>query len=444
MQTIANYLLEFENPSQDRVSHLHASSLEAINDWLAQKGAPDVTADTGTFASLSPYGVGTYTRTIIRAHDDTLTQITLDEPANADQTFTTTVSIAAMPDRLAIYVHQSVRNTRNIIAPVFTDPKCPWVIRALFKLTDEWTLGGRSLPLPIARQLHGDGGGSSLAAMIEAPERRIPVVVVSENEGRPVWASIADDLAADLTALAEVVAVDESASWALTNRIGKMLSCYRGAIRVYWPRRGSGEALGHSPVWTASTLLSTDHYGVGEVRFRATLRRMIMTTAALTIEPPAAIDEIIGSAARQQLAELEAKTTSQSEELEIAKLFLADNEHLRKELAEAKKELASWSGRTLAAEYALSERADGDVRESETIDDEEPQPGEVRFYKKTRNTPNYDVLVQVASCGHTKWQPAHKAEKARKGLERALGGETWKRLQHCGVCTGGGTWRVEW
>jgi len=74
-----------------------------------------------------------------------------------------------------------------------------------------------------------------------------------------------------------------------------------------------------------------------------------------------------------------------------------------------------------------------------------PAPGETRYYKKTHSAPKHDILVQVTDCEHNAWQGANQAEKARKGLTRLLGPHNdWKNLHHCGSCTGGGMWRVQW
>lgn len=443
MQTLANYLLELEDVTSEERAHVASAVVGAIEEWLKQKGAADPKLESGTFNSLTPGARGTFTRSFTSVDTESLTRFELEEPSANGQIFSTTISLAVSHRRLVVYVHQTVRDTGGLITPIFTDPKCPWVIRLLFQITDGWTLGGRELPLPVARAMDNELGGVALADMISSPDRRIPMIVVSENEGQAIWPSIADELARDLTALASVVTIDEQASWVLTKKLGKLHSCYRGAIRLYWPTRPTdGPVRTNSAVWTASMLLSADDDGKGSVRFRETLRKTITGVAALTLEPPPELDEIPIQAARRRLADLEARATSHSEELEIAKSYLSDNEQLRKELAEAKKDLATWSSRAQAAEYALSQRPQAEAS-SISEDETTPAPGEIRYYKKTHSTPNYDVFIEVTPCGHSKWQAAHRADKAKKGLSRLLDGGTWKVLQHCGVCTGGGIWRVQ-
>lgn len=449
MQTLANYLLVAESPDLERVTAIHDASLAVIDDWLSDKGVDDPAAASGTFTSQTPGAAGKYERRVTIGDGATLTQLRLEEPSRSGQTFLTTISVAATYNKVSIYVHLNVTNAGAVIAPVITDPKCPWVVRRLFQVTDSWTFGGRELPLPLPRPMNGELGGVALAQMITSPDRNIPLVVISEVEGQTVLSGIAGDLAVDLTALAAVVTVDEDAAWAITNKLGRAKSCFSGGVRLYWPTRepSGGAAPVPGRLWTASTQVASDRDGKGALRLRATIRRMVMSVAALTVEPPAEIDTILSHAARKRLSDLEARDASHTEELEMARLFFADNEQLRKDLADAKRDLAHWSSRAEAAEYALNHRLESsdDLEGSdENAEPSPPQPGDLRFYKKIGSSPNHDIMVEGSNCGHTTWQASNKADKARKGLRKLLGSDDWKALHHCGTCTGGGMWRVRW
>lgn len=289
-----------------------------------------------------------------------------------------------------------------------------------------------------------------MVAELRSATRALPIIVVSQNEGETLWPRLAENLAYDLAGLVHVVAVDDEATWALTDALGKLQSCYRGAVRLYWPapRQDVGEKLLNSTVWTSSNLLSNDRDGRGMDRFRTTLRRMVMSIAAMTITPPVAIREIQAAVARKRLEDVEARSTSNTEELEIARLYLSDNEELKIQLEHASEEIARLSGRAEAAEFVLGQvkvRADGEEPpEAEPEADAPLTTGETRFYKKTHSKQAYDVMVPVSDCGHTSWQGSAKADKAKKGVEKLEGRSDWKSLQHCGTCTGGGMWKVKW
>lgn len=451
MQTLSNYLLVADALTTEQASELAKSILRLVSEWLVQKGVVDPSAANGAFNSLTPGAVGTYSRNAVIAGTSTLSEISLEEPSRGGQNFVTTVSVISADSRVDVFVSQSVRNSTSVIAPVFTDPRCPAIVRRILELPATWSFSGEKLPAPIPVAYHGEAGGRSLVEEIRTPTRFIPLIVISENEGEPIWETLSGELAYDLAALAKVVSVDDEASWILTDELGKVNSCYMGAVRLYWPicSLPSGEVQVRSTVWTASTLLSNDHDDRGSGRFRSTLRKTVMAVAALTVEPPNDIKNIQRFAARQQLRDLEARATSNSEELEMARMFFADNEQLRTQIANLQKDVANWRSRAEVAEYALSQKAKSEEIQDDGIvptteDDSPPEPGEARFYKKTHSTPNHDVFVLVTDCGHGTWQDASKAEKAKKGLKKLLGDDNWRSLHHCGTCRGGGVWRVRW
>ena len=115
-----------------------------------------------------------------------------------------------------------------------TSPKVqagrPGVVRALADALDiridNWGLGEWR---PVSRR--------NVAAYLDfllTPERQLPVVALSSTStGEPFLdpAHISDRL----LGLAHVVTIDSDAAFAITDRIGKTLSCFNGAVRIYWP-----------------------------------------------------------------------------------------------------------------------------------------------------------------------------------------------------------------
>lgn len=450
MQEISAYLLEIQNLSPAQFAERTTEISDVIVEWLTQKGVVDSAKDAGTFDSLTENGNGRFLRERKLANQGSLEEIRLEEFSKGGQTFTTVLSVVLIDARISVYATLSVTNTVSVIAPVHIDPRCPSVIRKLLSLYSDWSLNGNPLGQGKPRRLFGEEGAQKLIEQLNSENRRLPIVVVSENDGEILWPKLDSELAFDLAGLAHVVTIDDEASWVLTEEIGKESSCYRGAVRLYWPvsRGQAGAILLPGTVWTASSLLSNDHDGKGLLRFRSTLRHKVMVVAALTIVPPSEIREIGSTAARKRLQELEQRADANSEELQLAKLYITENEQIMADLAQAKADIASLSGRAEMAEYALSQLKATETNqppqsvESDTGSD--PKAGESRFYKKTHSKPAYDVLVQVTDCGHSTWQNGAKAEKAKKGVEKLEGRSNWKSIQHCGSCTGGGMWKVRW
>ena len=450
MQVLSAYLLETD-ALPDSVVQLRVDAVvDAIAQWLRKKGAAEPNARAGQFESLTADGDGRFTREEQRAERGFVEDTKLDEFSRGGQTFTTRLTTAVWDRRLYVYSTLSVANISSIVAPIPTDPRCPSIVRTLLSQSTDWKLNGTSIASAQPRHLSGDKGGQQLADEIQLLGRSLPTIVVSEIEGETVWPRVAEELAYDLAGLARVVRIDDEATWALSDRLGKLHSCYLGAVRLYWPprRRADGSAHFNSTVWTASVLLSNDSDGKGLNRFRSTVRRQLMSIAALTITPPSAIREIQDAVARRRLEELEARSTPDSEELAIARLYIVENQELKAKQEQLQADLARVSARADIAEHALSQLKSPEIEheeaEPETEAEPEPAAGDVRFYKKIHSKGAYDVLVQVADCGHTSWQSSAKADKAKKGLERLLGNDDWKSLQHCGSCTGGGMWKVRW
>jgi hypothetical protein len=94
-----------------------------------------------------------------------------------------------------------------------------------------------------------------LAKLIRAPQRRLPVIVVSELHGETLANDIHERIGADTCGLAHTCRLSSDASWELTNSLGKEWSCYNGAIRLFWPFRVNRDDPRAHPLWTLDRLL---------------------------------------------------------------------------------------------------------------------------------------------------------------------------------------------
>jgi hypothetical protein len=121
----------------------------------------------------------------------------------------------------------------------------------------------------------------SYVKFLTSRDRRLPVLAISHDpDGEPFLdrARAADRL----LGLAHVVEVDLQAGYAVTDAIGKTLSCYSGAVRMYWP----GFAVGDDPyfhrAYVGGSLAYLGREGMGTELFD-TLGRL----SALSISEPA-------------------------------------------------------------------------------------------------------------------------------------------------------------
>jgi hypothetical protein len=120
----------------------------------------------------------------------------------------------------------------------------------------------------------------SYVKFLTSRDRRLPVLAISHDpEGEPFLdrARAADRL----LGLAHVVEVDLHSGYAVTDAIGKTLSCYSGAVRMYWP----GFAVGDDPyfhrAYVGGSLAYLGREGMGTELFD-TLGRL----SALSISEP--------------------------------------------------------------------------------------------------------------------------------------------------------------
>ncbi len=461
MQKVAAYLMErregmeWPEARAAEVEYLRGQ----VEAWIRTKGAGEIAAS------------GSY-----EAEDGSHATFSLDEATDSDRTwwmaqlrevtasarkFIAAVSITNASNKVAVYASLEVGSDSTLVSPVEVDPRCPAIIRTLLNRRGRWHHGFTELRT--LRKLKGFEAGLGLAAEIKHPERTVPFIVVAEIDRSMALPELGQELAYDLSGIANVVVLDSDATWALTDHLGVRLSCHSGAVRLYWPRLAINEDPYRHPLWTAPRLRSFSD----EVRhlFRRQLRSQVMDASALSVVRPREIDDIRSSASRRVFADLRERASSLQDHAELAGLYEKDNDQLRALNADLATRLEDLQARVAKLEgdraallshlqaakampvQALSDAEgilpDGAIDGSSDL--AEPVSGEVRFYKKKFAAPDHDIMVVVGDCGHTKWQQAHAADKARKGVAKLERGRTnWQIIQHCASCRGGGMWKVRW
>lgn len=88
-------------------------------------------------------------------------------------------------------------------------------------------------PAPLEFRTREDG--EALIDHLTSPGRSLPTIVLSMPDNAPGPAIDAAKLNGQVIGLAHVVLAHPDASWALTERLGKRLSVFRGAARLYRP-----------------------------------------------------------------------------------------------------------------------------------------------------------------------------------------------------------------
>ncbi len=333
-----------------------------------------------------------------------------------------------------------------LLVPNKISPHCPAVIRKIIAAYEDWCFGGRKLPSDLL--ISSDFAElQTICDQILDPGRIMPLIVVSSDRDEAVWGGISTVISRELIGLAYVAAVDEEKSWEMTSKIGEKLSCYLGAIKLYWPIRSGKQGKPSYELWTAQVLRGFGEDEIGMRRFVSQVRSRIMSVAAQTITIPKSVREIHTSAFKENLDKME----SDVREKEL-NFIIEENEKLTKELELSRSKIAEieWNLNYYKrrVEKTGCNKSDEEI-EGSSLDSDgvpEPQRGDIRFYKKIGNKGGVDVMERVGSCNHREgaWQPAFRADQAEKGIAKLENMDGWQSLQHCGACTGGGRWRVRW
>lgn len=135
--------------------------------------------------------------------------------------------------------------------------------------------------LRLGRHMHVDATNvGHYLALLENRDRRLPVVALSLSEDGETFVD-AEETADKLLGLAHVAVVDDAAAWTVTEAIGKALSCYRGSVRIYWPRMKSTDDPLYHRLFAAGALDFLGRAGLQQEIF-LTLGRL----SGLTVDEP--------------------------------------------------------------------------------------------------------------------------------------------------------------
>lgn len=138
------------------------------------------------------------------------------------------------------------------------------VVSALLDNFDCRLPGGKPVP-DAPHWLQTDDVAAFVARDLLDPARVLPLVAVSPDAetGEPI--PDPQDLARALRGLARVVVfADSDAAYALTHAVGdKLLSCYNGAARLYWPGFSRDDEPFLHPLFLDGTLWRLEHGGGG-------------------------------------------------------------------------------------------------------------------------------------------------------------------------------------
>ncbi len=193
-----------------------------------------------------------------------------------------------------------------------------------------------------------------LTAALLSATRRLPIVLVSCKSDRDVPLVDVKKVADRLIGLAHVCAFDSRwPSFRLSDRIGKELSCYEGAVRIYWPHFKRTSSPWEHKLWLPRDVSEQSQTREGfEDILLSTIARVATTRDP---GPGLTFESILAISNRARMQELRAA----GDESELLKLFDEENQRLEKEVEslqqtvdEAQQEAERWRARAESFEQA--------------------------------------------------------------------------------------------
>jgi len=127
----------------------------------------------------------------------------------------------------------SVGRVQDVLTPLPTQPSRPRIIK---NLVDEFGAYEASYQITSEPVVLGDKDVKTFVEFLKSKERSLPVVAVSVESFTDKPLVDPNKVSDKLVGLAHVYTyTNRFQSFKLSDSVGKWLSCYEGAVRIYWP-----------------------------------------------------------------------------------------------------------------------------------------------------------------------------------------------------------------
>lgn len=231
---------------------LRGAAVDAIEAWAKEKFSCE---GNGVYRITRSGADALFERGDLTVGSQSLTSFTFLESIDGGH-LQTDVTIVSTPERTAFSTILSLRSDYGVV-PLGIALRAPRFVRSVVgDRSRVWTVGvNGERVFPFSFEVTA-ANLDELQALVESERRRLPVIVVSEYDGRTLAGDLHELIAGDLCGLAHVVRLKPDGAWELTKQWSAEWSCYNGAVRLLWPMRGGrGNPRAH-PLWTMDRLVS--------------------------------------------------------------------------------------------------------------------------------------------------------------------------------------------
>lgn len=263
----------------------HASAptkvADVVLEWLFEHAeqAPDAwSSDRGRWEDGSDYAE--WSTLTVPGVPDQLWSLTFFHADRGDPTlgWRSTVQVAREGDELRFLMRLAIEALQMRILPARFEVGRPRIVRTVI---DRFGAEMDDRPLSTAPWVAGSGEVGELSDLLLSSTRRLPVIAITADPATGRSAIDERRVASQVAGIAHVVYMPTApATYELTDRIGKMLSVFGGAVRVYWPGLSMASDPFDHRLWMPERIAAME---ATRMPLRVRLMRLLSSVAVLRV-----------------------------------------------------------------------------------------------------------------------------------------------------------------
>ena len=297
------------------------------------------------------------------------------------------VRIGQFGDRCGVEHLISIESVEYSVAPVRLLFGSPNPIRDICAKMPVYFGKRKICAAPLKREKLND-----LRDLLTCESRKLPVVMLSPYpHGKLNWID-RDRLARNLAGVAVVVSVeDPELTWDFTNDVGRRLSCFDGAVRIYWPKFSKASDPRSHRLFLGSWIEQ-----VGPETAAIRIEQTIFAVAAYRYVPDERIADLIHHAVAAERQKVLERNRENSEEEFLVYYEKVDDEV--KELKERNANLEAENANLRANQQVVFSVGSEELAETETMEDPDLSSVSKAVEEAGRRFDNLMILPSATSA----------------------------------------------
>jgi hypothetical protein len=338
------YAVQFEvaSPKSDTISDVAEETLRAVLSWISEwyqfrKGIKiEFPAGDGSFSPCQSHELR-ISREVSQLGEVRHATVSWSYPGENDGNllWNSRCDVSKFGGLTEFSFQLLLESTQFYIAPVEFKLQRPRIISTL--LRDFVCTQGEERLSTEPRNLSAKGVAEFVQTRLLSRSRRLPIVIISRDILSDTWLVDPTEMGNRLAGIAEVCALDDKwTGYALSNEVGKIYSCYNGAVRLYWPDFNP-EASPYSPIYTPDRV-----HELGSRLVDIIFRQLAAISAFRFVPGPVMVDalDFLGEQKRTELESIKKAAQERGDYEQFVQMWEKENEELKKSVGLLKDENA--------------------------------------------------------------------------------------------------------